>query len=212
MSLLACATACLLSECEATRTILADRWPLKRRSADSQRRGPLSRSSIRTWLTRPGCTTTAAHRRRPRLPIDAQFPEWSGQAIEPIVPWGTDNAMFRLGDDKVLRLPPGSSRATGRVERPQWLPALARNLPLRSRSCWQWAHRRARVPVGLGRLPRWLEGETFPAERVGERSGEASTVARFLLALRQIDTSGGPASGSGPLAARTSTYGVRSSR
>ena len=134
--------------------------------------------------------------------IDAQFPEWSGQAIEPLVPWGTDNAMFRLGDDKVLRLP-RIDGATGQVEKDQqWLPALAPQLPFAIPELLAMGAPSGAYPWVWGAY-RWLEGETFPAERVGEALQAETDLARFLLALRQIDTSGGPASGrGGPLAAR----------
>lgn len=37
--------------------------------------------------------------------IATQFPEWSELKIVPVTPAGTDNAMFQLGDDLVVRLP-----------------------------------------------------------------------------------------------------------
>ena len=50
---------------------------------------------------------------------------------------------------------------------------------------------------------RWLEGEPFAADRVGEALDVATDVARFLQALRRIDTRGAPASSrGGPLAPR----------
>jgi aminoglycoside phosphotransferase (APT) family kinase protein len=134
--------------------------------------------------------------------IDTQFPEWAGQAIEPLVPWGTDNAMFRLGDDKVLRLP-RVDWAVGQVEKDQqWLPALAPQLPLAIPELLATGAPADAYPWIWG-VYRWLEGETLPADRVGEALDAETDLARFLLALRQIDTRGGPAAGrGGPLAAR----------
>lgn len=65
------------------------------------------------------------------VPIDAalvrrllaeRFPEWADLSIHPVTPWGTDNAVYRLGDAMVVRLPrtPRTSR-TLKMER-HWLP------------------------------------------------------------------------------------------
>jgi len=37
--------------------------------------------------------------------IEAQFPAWARPPLEPVLPAGTDNALFRLGEDLVVRLP-----------------------------------------------------------------------------------------------------------
>ena len=37
--------------------------------------------------------------------LAAQFPHWANLPIEPVLPMGTDNALYRLGDDMVARLP-----------------------------------------------------------------------------------------------------------
>ena len=37
--------------------------------------------------------------------LAAQFPQWAGLPLAPVEPAGTDNAIYRLGDDLVVRLP-----------------------------------------------------------------------------------------------------------
>ena len=62
--------------------------------------------------------------------LDAQFPQWAGLPIRPVPSTGTDNALYRLGADKVVRLP-RIDWAIGDVEKEQqWLPKLAPLLPL----------------------------------------------------------------------------------
>jgi len=62
--------------------------------------------------------------------LAAQLPEWAGLPIEPVHSAGTDNALYRLGDDMVVRLP-RIEAATGQVDKEQqWLPRLAPHLPL----------------------------------------------------------------------------------
>lgn len=37
--------------------------------------------------------------------VAAQFPQWAGLPVEPVDSAGTSNAMYRLGEDMVVRLP-----------------------------------------------------------------------------------------------------------
>ena len=62
--------------------------------------------------------------------LAAQFPLWAGLPIRPVPSAGTDNALYRLGDDMVVRLP-RIDWAIGDVDKEQqWLPKLAPFLPL----------------------------------------------------------------------------------
>ena len=62
--------------------------------------------------------------------LAAQFPHWADLPIEPVLSAGTDNAIYRLGDDMAVRLP-RIHWATGQVDKEhRWLPRLAPLLPL----------------------------------------------------------------------------------
>ena len=62
--------------------------------------------------------------------IDTQFPELADRPLATVGPWGTDNAIWRLGVDLVVRLP-RIHWATGQVEREAtWLPRIAPYLPI----------------------------------------------------------------------------------
>jgi len=123
--------------------------------------------------------------------VAAQFPEWAHLSIDPVMPWGTDNAVYRLGDDMVVRLPrtPRASR-TLEMER-YWLPRLASELPLAIPR-----------PVADGTpcdgyaftwsVYRWLPGESATAERIADMGQLAADLARFIDALQRIDSTGGP--------------------
>lgn len=124
----------------------------------------------------------------------AQFPQWSGLAIKRVVSAGTDNALYRLGDDMVVRLPRTQS-ATGQVDKERtWLPALALHLPLEIPAPlatgapgegfpWNWA------------VHRWIVGENATLDRLSDPVQSATTLASFVKALHHIDTGGGPVSG-----------------
>lgn len=126
----------------------------------------------------------------------AQFPHWGELPIERVRSAGTDNALYRLGADMVVRLP-RIHWAIGQVEKEhRWLPRLAPHLPLA-------------IPVPLAEgMPgegypwhwsvyRWLPGENATIERVTDLRRAATDLAAFVAALQQIDPAGGPPSGRG---------------
>ena len=137
-----------------------------------------------------------------RCLLVAQSPQWADLPIEPVQSAGTDNAIYRLGDELAARLPRIPS-ATGQVEKEhRWLPRLAPLLPLA-----------VSLPLARGRpgegypflwsVSRWLEGETATPERVTDLRQAATDLAGFISALQRIDPTGGPKSSRGvPLALR----------
>src|SRR5262245_26260638 len=62
--------------------------------------------------------------------LAAQFPQWMHLPVQPVPSAGTDNALFRLGDDLALRLPRRASTAVQPEKESRWLPRLAPFLPL----------------------------------------------------------------------------------
>lgn len=125
--------------------------------------------------------------------ISDQFPRWTGLPIGKVDSAGTDNAMYRLGEDMVVRLPrlPGGAHQVGFEQR--WLPRLAPHLPLA-----------VPEPVAKGEpgrgyaLPwgvyRWLDGDNAYDAPIAELAGAAVELGRFVAALRRVDATGGPAS------------------
>ena len=126
--------------------------------------------------------------------LTAQFPQWAGLDIRPVPSAGTDNALYRLGDDMVVRMP-RIHWATGQVDKEhEWLPRLGPLLPLR-------------IPVPLARgtpdegypwhwsVYRWLEGEEATIEHIADPGLAATGLAHFVAALQRIDATGGPRPG-----------------
>ena len=147
--------------------------------------------------------------------LAAQLPEWSRLPVEPLPSEGTDNALYRLGDDMVVRLPK-RARTSGTLEKERrWLPRLAPVLPLA-----------VPLPLADGRptdsypcewaVYRWLEGADATVAPPGDPTLLASDLAAFITALQRIDTSGAPSPGQDnfgrgePLAARTPQREARS--
>jgi aminoglycoside phosphotransferase (APT) family kinase protein len=123
-----------------------------------------------------------------------QFPEWAGLPVSRLSSSGTDNALFRLGDELVARLP-RIHWAVGGVENDlEWLPKVAPLLPVK-------------IPVPLAKglpgegypwvwgLYPWIQGELAVAGAAGVDI--APRLARFVDALHRIDLPGGPRSGRG---------------
>ncbi len=139
--------------------------------------------------------------------LAAQFPEWAELPIVPVRSAGTDNWIYRLGEDLAVRLP-RIEGATGQVEKElRWLPFLAPHLPLAVPEPlvkgapgegypWEWG------------VYRWLEGETATLEQLADPGAAAVTLAGFIAALQRIDLTGAPQPGGhtfgrgGPLAPR----------
>jgi len=126
--------------------------------------------------------------------LAAQFPQWADLPVEPIDSAGTDNVIYRLGEDMAVRLP-RLHRSVGEVEKEQrWLPRLAPLLPLA-------------IPVPLAKgIPaegypwpwsvyQWLEGEPATVARIADPRRAATGLAQFVAALQRIDPAGGPRAG-----------------
>lgn len=123
--------------------------------------------------------------------LAAQFPQWADLSLERIRSVGTVNALFRLGEEMAVRLPRAPWALGGVNKEQRWLPELAPHLPLA-------------IPVPLAKgaptdefpwpwsILRWLEGETWTTDRVGDLRAAATDLAGFVAALRRIDATGGP--------------------
>jgi aminoglycoside phosphotransferase (APT) family kinase protein len=123
--------------------------------------------------------------------VAGQFPQWKDLAIKSVSSSGTDNALFLLGDEMVVRLP-RIHWAVGDVEKEsQFLPLLAPLLPFE-----------VPVPVGKGApahgypsnwsIYPWLKGNNPIVGSIGDPELLATDLAKFINALHSIDSSNGP--------------------
>jgi len=130
--------------------------------------------------------------------VAAQFPEFAHLRVRPCTSTGTVNAIFRIGDDLVARLPRLPRYAAALLREVAWLPRLAPRLTLR-----------VPKPVAVGRptseypcawaVFRWLDGVLFGADGVADDRAAAESLARFVSELRAMDLVGGPPAGRSPL-------------
>jgi aminoglycoside phosphotransferase (APT) family kinase protein len=126
--------------------------------------------------------------------IAAQFPEWAQLPVEPVGARGTDNALYRLGDELVVRLPGRERPSLALQKELRWLPHLAPQLPLA-----------VPVPLAAGTpaegfpfpwaVYTWLPGENATPERVADVGRAAADLATLIGALQRIDATDGPIPG-----------------
>ena len=123
--------------------------------------------------------------------LAAQFPQWAHLPLAPVQSAGTDNAIYRLGEEMAVRLP-RIDWAVGQAGKEHaWLPRLAPHLPLAIPAPlakgepgqgypWHWS------------IYRWLDGENLAGGQNIDLCAAARGLAEFIRALWQIDPSGGP--------------------
>lgn len=122
--------------------------------------------------------------------VDEQFPQWSSLPLRRLPPTGTDNQLFRLGEELVVRMPrvPGAGESAAWEH--TWLPRLAPHLPLT-----------VPAPVALGEpgvgypwhwtVVPWVEGAEPTAELIDPEEWAAS-LAQFVRACRAVPGMDGP--------------------
>ncbi|UNZ16022.1 aminoglycoside phosphotransferase family protein [Streptomyces sp. 891-h] len=132
--------------------------------------------------------------------VGGQFPQWADAAIERRRSGGTVNAVYRLGDDKAVRLPLTRGGAEDVLTEREWLPRLAPLLPTRIPELlgtgepadgypWPWA------------VYRWETGRHPEEGALSEPVPLAEDLAGFVAAMRNIALPGAPqAHRGGPLA------------
>lgn len=126
--------------------------------------------------------------------VAAQFPEWASLRIEPVPFFGTDNAIYRLGDDMVVRLPRRQQNTLQLERERRWLPRLAPLLPLAIPVPLAVGEPAGGYPFAWSVYP-WLKGETATVERIGDLGQAATDLAQFVAALQRVDPTDGPPPG-----------------
>jgi len=117
--------------------------------------------------------------------LAAQFPQWANLALTPVPSAGTDNALFRLGEKMVVRLPRIHWASGQPAKEHAWLPYLAPHLPLAipqplalgepsDAYPWQWA------------IHGWRAGEDATRARMSDPRQAAIDLAHFVAALQRI--------------------------
>lgn len=123
--------------------------------------------------------------------LRTQMPALADLPLAIVEPWGTDNAIWRLGEDLVVRLPRIGWARHQPVRDATWLPRLAPHLPVTIPE-----------PVAVGEpgegypfpwaVQRWIEGEPARLEHMDSPVTFASDLGVFVERLRLVPTDGAP--------------------
>lgn len=127
-----------------------------------------------------------------RRMVAEQFPSWSALPVAPVRSAGTVNAIYRLGPDLAVRLPRVPDGVADLERECAWLPILDAALPLATPVPLELGEPVAGYPFPWA-ICRWVEGEHLPVEGLPKPRQAAIALARFVAALREVDTDGAPA-------------------
>jgi aminoglycoside phosphotransferase (APT) family kinase protein len=124
--------------------------------------------------------------------LGGQFPELADRVLVRVEPWGTDNGVWRLGDDLVVRLPrrPGGDEQVALEA--TWLPRLAPRLPVVVPEPIAVGEATDEYPMRWS-VHRWVEGELAGPDTIGDAVGFAADLADVVRSMRSIPIEGAPA-------------------
>lgn len=134
-----------------------------------------------------------------RLLVD-QYPDLSNRPVTAIDSTGTVNALFRIGDELIARLPLVEKWSDAIEREWKWLPWF----------CQRIVSVRLPEPVLKGRpaeyypfpwgIYRWIDGAPYDDALVDDERSAAETLAGFVLELRSLElVEGAPRGGRLPL-------------
>ena len=126
--------------------------------------------------------------------LEAQMPDLAHLPLSIVEPWGTDNAIWRLGDDLIVRLPRIHWAATQADREAKILSQIAPHLPAT-----------VPTPVAVGKpggaypyrwaVLSWVPGDGATPERIHDPISFAFELADTVRALQAIPIDGAPAAG-----------------
>jgi aminoglycoside phosphotransferase (APT) family kinase protein len=122
--------------------------------------------------------------------LRTQLPDLANLDLRLVPAQGTDNVVFRLGAEFSARLPRKPAAVRSLLIEREWLPRVGPQLPLA-----------VPLPVASGEpsdaypfpwmVCTWLSGTPLPPGGV-LRAGDVDLLAEFVVALRGLDSEGGP--------------------
>jgi aminoglycoside phosphotransferase (APT) family kinase protein len=117
--------------------------------------------------------------------LAGQFPHWADLAIDPVVSYGTDHDIYRLGDHLAARLPRIGWATEQAAKEGEWLSKLAPHLPLAVPVQLAMGHPAEGYPFEWS-VYEWLPGENANGT-IDDLDQAAVDLAAFVNALRQVD-------------------------
>jgi aminoglycoside phosphotransferase (APT) family kinase protein len=123
--------------------------------------------------------------------IAAQMPEWSSLSLRRLDTAGTVNVTYRLGDDKLVRLPRLAAYQHGPLKESRWLAQFAPTVPLQIPDYLALGEPSDEYPSAWSVLG-WIEGENATQSVLSNLNRAAKQLGEFVVALRSVSTDGAP--------------------
>jgi aminoglycoside phosphotransferase (APT) family kinase protein len=122
--------------------------------------------------------------------VAGQFPQWSSLSVEAVLPRGTDNANYRLGEHLLVRLPRREGNIRALAKEIEWLPRLGPQLPLDVPQPVASGEPAAGFPFPWA-VFTWVEGTNAPIDEI-DAAATAEALGAVVAALRRIDAADAP--------------------
>jgi aminoglycoside phosphotransferase (APT) family kinase protein len=130
--------------------------------------------------------------------VATQFSQLADLPIRAVLPTGTVNAIYRLGDHLCMRLPRVDAWAEDLDKEVSWLPKIAPYLSLGVPEVVATGHPASGYPFRWA-IYRWIDGHPYREDLVHDERRAAEDLAQFVAELRRIDPLGAPRGGRKPL-------------
>jgi aminoglycoside phosphotransferase (APT) family kinase protein len=124
-----------------------------------------------------------------------QLPEYSTLPIRRLPSGGTENAVFRLGDDLAVRMPLRQGAVSGLLKEIRWMPVIAPHLSLDVPEVVATGEPGVGYPFPWA-VVRWLDGEDALIGQIDSMREAARTLGHFVAQMQSIDTTDAPLPGS----------------
>ena len=123
--------------------------------------------------------------------IDTQMPQWADLPLRRLDTAGTVNAAYKLGADKLVRLPRHPDFSEGPLREAEWLPALRPQLPLEIPEQLALGSPADSYPSHWSVLG-WIDGQNATRAALSDLHSAARQLGEFVIAIRRLPTEGAP--------------------
>jgi len=123
--------------------------------------------------------------------IRSQMRHWADLPLRRLDSAGTVNVAFRLGADKLVRLPRHPDFSEGPLKEAEWLPALRPQLPLEIPEHLALGSPADSFPSHWSVLS-WIDGQNATRAALSDLHSAARQLGEFVLAIRRVPTDGAP--------------------
>lgn len=126
--------------------------------------------------------------------LEAQMPDLAGLSLRRFDSSGTVNAVYRLGETLVVRLPKAPEYVGGPEREARWMPVFAQSLPIHVPKYDRLGHPTSRYPSHWSVL-EWVEGEPAGDATIANLDQAATDLGEFVQELRDVSTANTPTGG-----------------